>query len=142
MKHNSKSLELPNSFRNGRKILNCHGCGMTTATEVVQFYFRHRGITAALPADDLADYLSLYNVPLKCKCYHGKNWYINNYFSEHWHYLTSQQTKYPWNRIPNQIDFQRQCWNFKKIKDEVVVVVVFNEKKRLHFLLNWHTTYL
>ena len=25
------------------------------ATEVVLFYFRHRGTTAALPADDLAD---------------------------------------------------------------------------------------
>ena len=28
----------------------------TTATEVVKFYFRHRGSTAALPADDLAEY--------------------------------------------------------------------------------------
>ena len=27
------------------------------ATEVVLFYFRHRGTTAALPADDLADYV-------------------------------------------------------------------------------------
>ena len=28
---------------------------LTTATEVVKFYFRHHGTTAALPADDLAD---------------------------------------------------------------------------------------
>ena len=28
---------------------------LNMATEVVLFYFRHRGTTAALPADDLAD---------------------------------------------------------------------------------------
>ena len=33
----------------------CHCHGSTMATEVVLFYFRHRGTTAALPADDLAD---------------------------------------------------------------------------------------
>ena len=33
-----------------------HHCGTTMATEVKQFYFHHRGSTAALPANDLADY--------------------------------------------------------------------------------------
>ena len=56
IKYSSKCLELPNSFRNGRKNFYCHSSGTTTATEVVKFYFRHHGTTAALPADDLADY--------------------------------------------------------------------------------------
>ena len=55
MKYNSKSLELPNSFRNGRKNVYCHCRGTTMASEVVKFYFRHHGSAAALPADDLAE---------------------------------------------------------------------------------------
>ena len=34
-KYSSKSLELPNSFRNGRKKIYCHCRGTTTATEVM-----------------------------------------------------------------------------------------------------------
>ena len=38
-------------------IFYCHCHGTTTAMEVVKFYFRHHGTTAALPADDLAEYI-------------------------------------------------------------------------------------
>ena len=55
-------LELPNSFKNGRKKFYCLCRGTTTATEVVQFYFRHCGTTAALPADDLAECLLVLNI--------------------------------------------------------------------------------
>ena len=37
----------------------------TTATEGVKLYFRHCGTTAALPADDLADY---HHSTPDCKC--------------------------------------------------------------------------
>ena len=35
IKYSSKSLKLPNSFRNGRKIFYCHYHGTTTAMEVL-----------------------------------------------------------------------------------------------------------
>ena len=37
------------------KFFGFHRYGTATAMEVVWFYFHHRGITAALPADDLAE---------------------------------------------------------------------------------------
>ena len=53
-----KFLPFLNEFGNSKLfelylIFYCHHHGTTTATEVVKFYFRHRGSTAALPADDL-----------------------------------------------------------------------------------------
>ena len=49
------------------KKFHCHCFGTTRATEVVQFYFRHYGTTAALPADDLAEYM--YVGPKKKPCF-------------------------------------------------------------------------
>ena len=51
IKYSSKSLELPNSFRNLLPLpWYYHGHGNSV------IYFLHHGSTAVLPADDLADY--------------------------------------------------------------------------------------
>ena len=51
-----KKLRIAKFIQKWKKKFHCHCHGTTTATEVMKFYFRHCDTTAALPADDLAEY--------------------------------------------------------------------------------------
>ena len=124
--YSSKSLELPNSFRNGRKKFYCHGT--TTAMEVVKFYCYHRGSTAALPADDLAE----------CECLKSRVqlcFFITQGSSDKWQLTFRPNLKLKNHNIEHSTKFEVFQWKTKTIGSKLLNQRRILEKKMLSCLI-------
>ena len=105
-----------------------HRHGTTTAMEVVKFYCYHRGSTAALPADDLAE----------CECLKSRVqlcFFITQGSSDKWQLTFRPNLKLKNHNIEHSTKFEVFQWKTKTIGSKLLNQRRILEKKMLSCLI-------